>query len=67
MLNQDFQAPVAPLALTRTADRRSITVHTLGLEGPVEVGTFASSADAWRAIDAIDMGEAVDAPLARVA
>lgn len=55
MQTKNFVAPVAPLALTRSADR-SITIHALGLDGPVELGTYASSADAWRAVDELDMG-----------
>ena len=57
--------PAAPLAVTRTADR-SLTIHALGLDGPEKLGTSATTADAWRAIDALDMGYA-GSDLARAA
>ncbi|MCW3040867.1 MAG: hypothetical protein JWM31_2772 [Solirubrobacterales bacterium] len=55
MQTQTPEVPATPIALTRTADR-SITVHALSPEGLVDLGTFRSTADAWRAVDELDMG-----------
>lgn len=57
----DSAVPVTPaLAISRGTDR-SITLHTLGLEGLESVGTFANARDAWAAVDALDLTDAVAA------
>lgn len=48
---------VAPLTISgRTAE--GITLHTFDAAGPVRMGTYASAADAWRAVDALDLAAA---------
>lgn len=51
----DTAVPVTPaLAISRGEDR-SITLHTIGLDGLEDVGTFRSARDAWAAVDALDL------------
>jgi hypothetical protein len=47
------------LALT-TGPGRRITLHELTPGASRRIGSFASAADAWRAIDEIDLADQVD-------
>jgi hypothetical protein len=48
--------------LLLTNDERGITLHTLNISGSGLLGTYASAAEAWRAVDEFDLD--VEVPLA---
>ena len=59
--------PETPVAIERTADG-ALALYALTADGIAPLGVHATPAAAWRAIDAIDLGEALPAPtLARAA
>lgn len=44
----------AVIALSRAADR-TLTIHALDVDGARPVGTFATAAEAWAALDELDL------------
>jgi hypothetical protein len=51
------QTSASPALVAARHPDRSITLHTLELDGPTHIGTFASAAEAWTAVDALDLAE----------
>lgn len=50
--------PETPVAIDHTPDGQ-IDVYALTSDGIASLGRHATPAEAWRAIDAIDLGEAL--------
>jgi hypothetical protein len=51
----ETSAPSAPLVACSVDPRsNAITLHHIDLDGSSPLGTFATAAEAWRALDALD-------------